>query len=183
MTRYRVFYEDQAAGEIKEFGPHLLLCACVADRVESRTLWQVRDLVDGQPKKGDSKLLAACKRHAERDLDEVVFALFDADKLHIRLGIPKRSLDDLRAALAAEIHSPKVVPFLLEDNLESMVHATAKCFESPIESPIAKRHNQRDKLLARAARGSRAVRECILTAVPSFAALVEAVAAAVAQMR
>lgn len=35
MTLVRVFYEDRAAGPIKGFGPHLLLCACVGDRVGS----------------------------------------------------------------------------------------------------------------------------------------------------
>lgn len=81
MTRYRVFYEDEAAAEIKEFGAHLLLCACVADRMGNKTLWDVRRDLDGQPKKGDSKLLAACRLHAARDVDEVVFAVFDTDQL------------------------------------------------------------------------------------------------------
>lgn len=178
MTRYRVFYEDQAAGEVKEFGPHLLLCACVADRVGSKTLWDVKASIDGQPKKGDSKLLAACKRHAERDVDELVFALFDADKLHVRLGIPKGSIDELRTTLETKIASPKVRPFLLEHNLESLIAATAGCLEPPCETPIPKRHNERDKILVRAAYASRAVRDCITRTLPSFAALVDPVAEA-----
>lgn len=178
MTRYRVFYEDQAGGEVKEFGPHLLLCACVSDRLGSKSLWEVRRLLDGQPKKGDSKLLAACKKHAERDGDELVFALFDADKLHIRLGIPKGPLPDLQATLRARIGSAKVRPFLLEHNLESLVQATAGCLEPPFEGSIPKRHNERDKLLARAANASRSVRDCITRAIPSFGAMVEAIARA-----
>jgi hypothetical protein len=178
MTRYRVFYEDQAAGEVKEFGPHLLLCACVADRVGSKTLWDIKASVDGQPKKGDSKLLAACKKHTERDVDEVVFALFDADKLHIRLGIPKGSIDELRIALEAKIASSKVRPFLLEHKLETLVEASAGCLEQPVEDPIPKRHNERDMILSKAATASRSVRDCIMRTVPSFAALVDAIAQA-----
>jgi hypothetical protein len=77
-----------------------------------------------------------------------VFALFDADKLHVRLKIPKAPLDQLRSALAAEIRSPKVRAFLLEDKLESLVDATARCLGFSFETPVPKRHYERDKLLA-----------------------------------
>lgn len=173
-----VFYEDQAAGEINQFGPHLLLCACVADRLGTLTIWDVRRLVDGQPKKGADNLLAACRRHAKRSRNELVFAMFDADKAHLCLKTPKAPLDDLRAALEAEIRSPKVRPFLLADSVETLVEASARCLEPPIEGPIRKRHNERDNILARAATASRSVRDCVSRTVPSFAALIEAVAAA-----
>lgn len=176
MTRYRVFYEDQGASETKEFGAHLLLCACVADRVGTKTLWDLKLVLDGQPKKGDSKLLAACQRHSERDLDEIVFALFDSDKLHICLQISKRPIDELRIALESAIASPKVRPFLLEHKMETLVEAAAGCLEPPVQGTIPKRHNERDRLLARAATSSRSIRDCILRTVPSFAALVDAVA-------
>jgi len=180
MTRYRVFYEDEAAAEIKGFGAHLLLCACVADRMGSKTLWDIQRILDGQPKKGDSKLLAACKRHAERDVDEVVFAVFDTDKLHIRLQISKRPIDELRIALEAAISSPKVRPFLLERNLEDLVGASAGCLEPPSKIP-PKRHNERDMVLRKAATSGRSVRDCITHAIPSFAALADAVAHALMQ--
>jgi hypothetical protein len=176
MTRYRVFYEDQAAGRVNEFGPHLLLCACVADRLGGKSFHDVRQVLDGQPKKSDGKLLAACKKHAELDADELVFALFDADKLHIRLKIPKAPLGELHALLEAEIRSTKVRAFLLEDRIETLVDATAGCLEAPYRGPVPKRHYTRDKLLARAAYNtSRAIRDCITDRVPSFAALVDAV--------
>lgn len=177
MTRYRVFYEDQRASETKEFGAHLLLCACVADRMGSKTQWDIQRVLDGQPKKSDSKLLAACKRHAERDLDEVVFALFDSDKLNKCLKIPWCPIDELRIALETKVGSPKVRPFLLERNLETLVAASAGCLESPSQIP-RKRHNERDMMLRRAATSGRSVRDCILRTVPSFAALVDAVARA-----
>lgn len=175
MTRYRVFYEDEAAAEIKGFGAHLLLCACVADRIGSKTVWDVQRILDGQPKKGDSKLLAACKRHAERDVDEVVFAVFDTDKLHLCLQISWRPIDELRIALEAAISSPKVRPFLLDRNLETLVEASAGCLEPPSKIP-KKRHNERDMVLRKAATASRSVRDCVTRGVPSFAALADAVA-------
>lgn len=173
-----VFYEDRAAGEINHFGPHLLLCACVADRLGAVSIWDVRRIVDGQPKKGADNLLAACRRHAKRSRNELVFAMFDADKVHLLLKAPKAPLEDLRTALETEIQSPKVRPFLLADSMETLVDASAGCLEPPIEGPIRKRHNERDNILARAATASRSVRDCISGAVPSFAALVEAVASA-----
>lgn len=179
MTRYRVFYEDKAAAEIKGFGPHLLLCACVADRMGGKTLWDVQRVLDGQPKKGDSKLLEACKRHAERDVDEVVFGLFDTDKLHILLQISKCSVDELRIALEAAITSPKVRPFVLERNLETLVRASAGCLEPPSKVP-PKGHNERDIILRKAATAGRSVRDCIAQAIPGFAALADAVAHALA---
>ncbi len=179
MTRYRVFYEDQAAGRVNEFGPHLLLCACVADRLRTKSLHDVRKILDGQPKKSDGKLLAACKRHAALDGDELVFALFDADKLHIRLKIPKAPLDELHMTLEAQIRSPKVRAFLLDDRMETLVDATARCLDASYEGAVPKRHYTRDKLLARAAYDAGpAVRDCITRSVPSFAALVDAVAQA-----
>lgn len=177
MIPVTVFYEDRAAGELNQFGPHLLLCACVADHLRNKSLWEVRRLVDGQPKKGADNLLAACKRHAKRNRNEIVFALFDADKLHVHLKIPKSPLDQLHAKLNHEIQSSKVRPFLLADSIESLVEASARCLEPPIEGPLRKRHNERDNILGRAATAaSRSVRDCVTRAVPSFAALVDAVA-------
>lgn len=173
-----VFYEDQAAGGINQFGPHLLLCACVADRLGTKSIWDVRKLVDGEPKKGADNLLAACKRHAKRNRNELVFAMFDADKVHVCLKAPKAPLEALRTALEEEIRSPKVRPFLLADSIETLVEASARCLEPPVEGPIRKRHNERDNLLARAATASRSVRDCISHAVPSFALLADAVASA-----
>lgn len=179
MTRYRVFYEDQAAGRVNEFGPHLLLCACVADRLDGKSLHDIRQVLDGQPKKSDGKLLAACKQHAALDADEIVFALFDADKLHIRLKVPKAPLDEMRTRLENEIRSARVRPFLLEDRLETLVDATAGCMDPAHEGSVPKRHYARDKLLARAAYSfDRSVRDCVTRTVPSFTALVEAVASA-----
>lgn len=183
MTRIRVFYEDQAAGPVKQFGPHLLLCACVGDRVAA-TPWELQHRIDGQPKKGDSKLLTACERHAKRQLDEVVFALFDSDRLHhLPLGVEKgRPIEDFRRALEDRIGSPKIRPFVLERNLETLVRAAADCLEPPVLGPVPKRHNERDKIFARSAtHHRRSVRDCITTRVPSFAALVEAVTEAYAR--
>mgnify|MGYP005809727005 CR=1 FL=1 len=42
----RVFYEDAAGGPVKEFGPHTLLCACVATcNVHDLVTDHIRELV------------------------------------------------------------------------------------------------------------------------------------------
>lgn len=180
MTPVRIFYEDQA-GEREQFSPHLFLCACVADRL-GISVWDVRDqrIDDGQPKNGAANLLKACRLHARSHRKELVFALFDADRVHTLLNIPKGSLEQLQAALAAEIQSPKVRPFLLVNNIETLVEASARCLEPPIEGPILKEPNERDRILNRAATASPSVRDCMRRAVPSFAALIDAVAEALA---
>lgn len=180
MIEIRVFYEDQAAGPLRQFGPHQLLCACVADRVES-TIWELCRRIDGQPKKGDNKLLTACERHAKRDRDEIIFALFDGDRIHrLPLEVDKGSPpEQFERALTERFGSPKIRPFVLQNNLETLVRAAVGCLEPPVDGPVPKRHNERDKIFARAAtHQSRSVRDCITNRVPSFGRLVEAVSTA-----
>jgi len=178
MTTIRVFYEDQAAGPIKGFGPHQLLCACVADHFESQTLWDLLHRIDGQPKKGDNKLLEACRRHAARDRDEIIFALFDGDQIHRVLKLPKGSSPaTTQTAISEQIDSPKVRVFMLEGNTEVLVHAAADCLQPPLQGPIPKRPNERDRILSRAATHDvSSVRDCITARVPSFGKLAAAVA-------
>ena len=84
-----VFYGDQAT-QIKEFGPHNLLCACVADRL-GLGVWAIRRRTNAIPCKGDSKMLARCKAEGARYGDGKL-ALFDADKFPRLLKLPGNAL-------------------------------------------------------------------------------------------
>lgn len=176
MTQVKIFYEDQAGREVNNFGPHMLLCACVADRTQHTvTLWDLKKRIHCQPKKSDAKLLEACRQRKELELDEIVFAIFDADRVHRLPGMQHGSLEQMQAQLRALIDSPKVRPFLLDSNVETLVSAAAGCLEPPITGDIPKRHLMRDRILNNAAKAMRSVRDCVLERVPTFEAVVAAV--------
>ena len=61
MTRLAtILYEDQR-GETKEFGPHALVVACVADRTQ-QDFWELRLRLDGRPMKGNAKVVQQAAR-------------------------------------------------------------------------------------------------------------------------
>jgi len=163
-----ILYEDER-GQVRDYPLHTLVVACVADALGLGSE-VVSPLLRAVPKKGDSKLLKACKDEPPRMRELNVFALFDADKLHRLLKVPKdmplpKQLAELQAQLLDPTR-PRV--FLLERNTETLVDAAADCLARP--RPEAKSTLDRDKLLASAAWDlSRASRDCIRTHVPSFA--------------
>jgi hypothetical protein len=60
-TLVKIMYEDQQAADTSHYGPHLLVSRCVLERLgwaDDRWYELQRHLI-GQPKKGDTKLLAA----------------------------------------------------------------------------------------------------------------------------
>lgn len=176
MSAIVVYYEDQAArGDIQEFQPHNLVCGCVADRL-GRTIFDVRSSLRGEPKKSDAKLLRACERvAAEPGWDLDVIAIFDADRIAPRVGLPRGTEDDsVLAELRRRAPSPRVHPFLLHDNLESVVDAAARCLDWDPPPPLPKDLMMRDRVLKRAAFSpTHAPRDCVLKAVPSLARVVE----------
>lgn len=183
MSRIFVYYEDQAAGgAIQEFQPHNLVCACVADRL-GRSVFEVRAHLLGEPKKSDAKLLRACERvAAEASWSLDVVAIFDADRIAPRLGLPRGTADDVvLTELRRRAPSSRVHPFLLHDNLETVVDAAARCLNWKPPPPLPKDVNLRDIVLKKAAFAPiRAARDCVLNAVPSLAATVEFLAARLA---
>jgi hypothetical protein len=176
MTTIFVYYEDQAArGDIQEFQPHNLVCACVADRL-GRSVFEIRAHIRGEPKKADTKLLRACERVAADPgwhLD--VVAIFDADRIAPRLNLPRGTEDDVvLAEIRRRAPSPHVHPFMLHDRLETVVDAAARCLDWDPPPPLPKDVMLRDRVLKRAAFShARAPRDCVLNAVPSLAAVVD----------
>lgn len=180
MSAIVVYYEDQAAqGDIQEFQPHNLVCGCVADRLDA-TIFDVRGRVRGEPKKSDAKLLRACERvAAEPGWNVDVVAIFDADRIAPRVGLPRGTEDGpVLAAIRRRAPSPRVHPFLLHDNVETVVDAAARCLGWKPSPPLPKDVMLRDRVLKRAAFSpTRAPRDCVLEAVPSLARVVEFIAA------
>lgn len=168
-----IFYEDDW-GQVKEFGLHELLVACVADETGADS-WALRGRFEAIPKKGDSKLLAACRDDVPNMPDALIFALFDADKLRVLLSLPGQpTVDERLAALREHCPDPRLQLFLIDDNTETMVDAVADCLG--VARP-AKNKLTRDRLLLRAARSPTSeVRNCARRAVPSFDECVRRVA-------
>lgn len=177
MTLIAILYEDER-GPVKDYPLHTLVCACIADR-SNRPIADVQASLRAVPKKGDSKLLEACRQEVERMRETTIFALFDADGLPKLLGQPGDTpLSELRAALLSRLPEGRPRIYVLERKTETIVEATADCLARP--RPQTKNKVERDKLLASGAWASREVRACIRERVPSFAAFVEAVGEALA---
>jgi hypothetical protein len=169
---FPIFYED-ARSDIKQFGLHELVVACVSDLWGS-VFWDSRGRFHAIPMKGDSNLLAACERDVPNMPHRLIFAVFDADKLHRLLYQSGRpSNDELLAELRRRCPDPRLHLFLLEDNTETVVNAAAACLG---EAPPAKNLLLRDSILNRAANAPPQVRERVRKAVPSFNSCVERIA-------
>jgi hypothetical protein len=187
-----VFYEDQYADRPPtEFGPHNLVCACVADEcgVDVHVHELRKNGLRPNPRKGANKLLAALESvEALASGGAHIFAVFDADRVREALHLAGNTT---RAAVIADIVR-RVAPsdparlhvHLLEENTETLLEALGACDENArrLEEALAKNRNARDIALNRAAldQGRRAVRDCIRANVASFDALVKDVARVVA---
>ena len=104
----------------------------------------------------------------------VIFAIFDADKLHRLLFDSGRpSNDELLARLRERCPDARLELMLLSENTETVVDAVA---DSLGEERPGKDKLLRDRLLNRAAHGSRSVRDQVREAVASFDVIVTTIA-------
>jgi hypothetical protein len=171
--RMVIFYEDQR-GDEREFSLHTLVVIAVAERLglpESQVKPQLRPF----PAKGDSNLLGICEFDVPDMREHCFVALFDADKLHRLLKLPRESTPDvLLAALRQRCTDQRLHFMLLDRNTETVVDAAAECLEQPL--PEAKTHLVRDKLLRALARAMPSARDCVREKVPTFAAFIDGAA-------
>jgi hypothetical protein len=169
-----VLYEDQCDVKPTNYGPHILLLACVAD-ARGGDAWALRAWVKAIPKNGDSKLRTAL--HDEGELIALagpLVAMFDEDRVRRCYGLPKDTCKrDVLGAIDGEATgSPRVV--LLQRNMEDVVNAACTAMGHPV--PARKpRPEERDRILLRAAMQGRGARDEVLQKVPSFARLVRIV--------
>lgn len=182
MSTCFVFYEDQEVpGLVANFGPHRLLCACVADQVgiEARELQSV--MISCKPCHGATKQVTALITGAPQLLKtNAVFAVFDADEIHAQLHVAAEE-DAVKAIYARGVPSGVRI-LLLDRNTESVLQAFLGCEHQaggtgPVVLP-KKKPAKRDAILNRAADGARTLRDCVLDKVPSFKAIVDEIVAA-----
>lgn len=165
-----IFYEDQR-GDEREFSLHTLVVIAIAERLglsEVAVKAQLRPF----PAKGDSNLLKTCELDVPDMREHCFVALFDVDKLHRLLKLPRDSAQDvLVAALRQRCSDERLHFMLLDRNTETLVDASAQCLERSL--PPVKTHLVRDKLLRAVARAMPSVRDCVREKVPSFAAFID----------
>jgi hypothetical protein len=189
MARVTILYEDSAGTNVKQFGPHSLLVACVAD--QKRTdFWTVNKRLIAEPKNGVNKLLDALREDMNRYArgGGWVFALIDRDDVHDHLE-PKLAPNACRTSIIERIKrcpsADRLDVVLLEKNLETILQSLRE-LQPELAGPenwnraiSQKDINERDRILnnvaLNSARGT--LRAELLARVPSFARLVSRVAA------
>lgn len=158
------FYEDEW-GATNQFGLHELIVSCIADETD-QDRWILRNRFKAYPKKSDSKLLAFCRDGVVKWPHPLLFAVFDADKLHKLLYPSGRPASEaLHAELCRRCPDPRLHILLLEHNTETVVDAAAQCLG---DTPPEKDKLFRDRILNRVANGTPQLRDCVRRAVPSF---------------
>jgi hypothetical protein len=169
-----VLYEDKMqVGSGGAFPPHDFVLAMVSD-LTGQTVWDLRELVDKNPRNGVSKLIADVQRTSLLAGEGRLCVLVDRDRVAEQLGLQKTASE---AAVVAALHQRSDAPeklsvHFLEPNLEGMMRSIEEC--APAESaPATKDHNSRDIYLNRAAFAlSAAVRDCVKGKQPSLGAMV-----------
>lgn len=174
MAVATVLYEDKMqVGSGGAFPPHDFLLAMVADLTE-QTVWDLRGLVDKNPRNGVSKLIADVRRTSLLAGRGKLCVLVDRDRVAEHLGLPRNAPEDeVTAALRERSDAPdKLSVHFLDPNIEGLMRSIAEC--APTEPPpAAKDHNSRDMYLNRAAFAlGAAVRDCVKGKQPSLGALV-----------
>lgn len=107
-----VLWEDARGGQVKGFGPHELLIACLADDLGSPR-WRLEKLVASVPKKGKERVHEALVQDRQRLLDRgPLFGVVDRDRVReiwradqpadCMMGIKERFLKDAPGELRAD---------------------------------------------------------------------------------
>jgi hypothetical protein len=168
-----VLYEDALGAATRNFGPHQLVLACVADALgDGRDHWTLRSEVKAVPKKGAPKVRVAL-RDEPWWMAGPLLAVFDGDRVRELYGLEASACRSelLSMILAESRDDPTIV--LLERNMEDVTSACRRALGRPV--PMAKpTPAERDAIChAAAAAAEPLVRSVILSAVPSLARLVE----------
>ena len=190
-----VVYEDQGAkGQIRNFGPHRLLCAAIADQMSSDaaplTIRDIDSRVNAVLKKGNGNVLRACRRdlHLLTRTGSPVIAVLDSDKIVKLVGLsgtPCRTsiLEHFRQGCepADLLHI-----VLLERNIETLVQAIGArnaADRDLVNKALAKSLVARDSLFNKIANNAAArdTRDALAVDVPSFGRLRDLVVAILQQ--
>jgi hypothetical protein len=171
VRRVRCFYEDDPGEQVKNFGPHALTLATIADRTGTPQ-WTLASQVEAVPKKGVAKLLKAVALEQPHDGLRVL-ALVDDDRIRTQLGLAADATDEVvMARLSAEV--PGVTFVRLVRNVDDLVRHTSVALG--LSAPTGKSTpRERDRVLNAAAAGARSVRDVVTGSMPSWASWVSAV--------
>jgi hypothetical protein len=158
-----VLYEDKMqVGSGGAFPPHDFVLAMVADRT-GRSLWELRGLVDKNPRNGVAKLLADVRRTSLLAGNGRLCVLVDRDRVAEHLGLPRNASDEaVTEVLCGRSDAPeKLSVHFLDPNMEGLMRSIAECAPG-VAAPVGKDHNTRDVFLNRAAFAlAPAVRDCV----------------------
>ena len=172
-----VFYEDSRAVGAPRFPLHDLTLACVADLTGLPDWRKLDPYIDAIPKKGNTKVLRACKTDAPRMKPPHILAVLDGDKLHHLFPTLARAAckRDVHVAFRAEVSDARVEIAVLDDNVESLISALHACglASTAFHAALAKDVDARDRVLAAAAVQVGSVRAGLLGSVRSYRRLVE----------
>jgi hypothetical protein len=169
-----VLYEDKMqVGSGGTFPPHDFVLAMVAD-LTGRTVWDLRPLVDKNPRNGVSKLIGDLGRTSLLAAGGKLCVLVDRDRIAEHLGLPANAPEaEVTKALHARSDAPdKLSVHYLDPSIEGLMRAIEAC--APDEgAPASKNHDSRDKYLNRAAFAlAAAVRDCVKAKQRSLGELV-----------
>jgi hypothetical protein len=170
-----VLYEDSSnKGDVKNFGPHRFVQACLRDRLAGESAHAVAALVEDRPMKGSSRVLADIRAIVE---GADVFVVLDDDRIRGALDVPRdMSAAEVTSVVRARFASDRTQVVLLERNIESLLEALRRCGAEvgadALAGAVRKQLNERDKVFQAAAWGPPAVRDCVQRDVPSFGRLI-----------
>ena len=179
--RITVLWEDSRGVETKGFGPHVLLLACVADRL-GRERRDLEGLVKSVAKKGVGNVIKELQTNlAKLTKAGRVFAVIDRDKareIWKPALLPADCMSAIRMRIAKAVGSSEYELVFLVQNMESLIDACDEGARTKLQR-YKPTPDQRDRILGRAAwEGSPAPRASVLSACPSFKRLVDRVCAA-----
>lgn len=169
MTTVHVLYEDsQAAGE-NNFGPHILLLACLGDR-RNQGLWDLRDRFSYVCRNGVDKLISTATRFGRR---ETRILAPDDDRIREHLQLAHNAAEAVvvtTLATAADSEPANVV--LIVRNMDTVAETAATVVNLPPPSKKL-RPRERDPIFHRLASSDANLRATFLERCASFARLVE----------
>ena len=180
-----VLWEDQRDARARDFGPHTLLLACIADDLGYPFgKFPQAERVRASPKKGCNKLLAELKLNLKRLLDDgQLCAVFDRDQAH-RLWGSDKQVARCRSSLLAKIKNEAPGAYdvvFLEQNVETLY--VACCNALGLASGTSKPDPvTRDEVLSKVAFRQPELRAKVRADVPSFDRLVRKVGELVAKL-
>lgn len=173
-----VLYEDKMqVGSGGAFPPHDLVLAMVAD-VTGQTVWDLRKLVEKNPRNGVSKLIRDVGRTSLLAGAGRLCLIVDRDRVAEHLGLPKVAAEaEVTAKLAERSDAPeKLAVYYLDPNMEGLMRSIEECDPS-LPAPRTRDHNSRDIYLNKAAFAAPpSVRDCVKSKQPGIDALVRMLA-------